>query len=193
MKRHILTRSLLSVGLLALMGGAGAKTYMDHAPAHRVADQPAVASPAPGKDTQSWSDDPWMRMYQDMQQIQAHMDRMFEDSFQRFESGPPAASFDSGERVTLDDQKDKYVVTAQIPGAKESDIRVALDGRLLSISSQTQREDRKTAANGQTLSDQRYASSYQQAFTLPEPVSATGMHTEYKDGVLQVIVPKANS
>jgi len=191
MKQHTLSRTLLSIGLLSLVGGVGAETYPGHAQVRNVAD-PAT-TPVPGKTAKDWSNDPWMRMYQDMQQIQAHMDRMFEDSFQRFQSDPTAAPSVTGERVTLDEQKDKYVVTAQIPGAKENDIRVALDGRLLSISSQTQREDRKTAANGQTLDDRSYVSSYQEAFTLPGPVSATGMHTEYKGGVLRVIVPKVSS
>jgi HSP20 family protein len=192
MKRHTLSRTLLSIGLLTLVGGVGAETQLGHAQVRDVAD-PAT-TPVPGKAAaKDWSNDPWTRMYQDMQQIQAHMDRMFEDSFQRFQSGPTAAPFVADERVTLDERKDKYVVTARIPGAKENDIRVALDGRLLSISSQTRREDRQTAANGQTLDDRSYLSSYQEAFTLPGPVSATGMHTEYKDGVLRVIVPKASS
>jgi HSP20 family protein len=192
MKRNPLTRTLLSAGLLALVGGVGAASYLEHSQAATPAS-PSPAGPTLGQYPQDWSSDPWMRMYQDMQQIQARMDRMLEDSFQRLQAAPQPATMSSGARVSVAEQKDEYVVTAHIPGAKENNIRVSLDGRLLSISSQIQREDRKTAANGQTLSDQTYASSYQEAFTLPGPVSATGMHTDYKDGVLRVIVPKASS
>ena len=36
-----------------------------------------------------------------------------------------------------------------------------------------------------------YSSSFQQAFTLPGAVNASGMHSQYQDGVLTVTIPKA--
>jgi HSP20 family molecular chaperone IbpA len=35
------------------------------------------------------------------------------------------------------------------------------------------------------------SSAFQQAFTLSGPVDASGMHSQYKDGVLTVTIPKA--
>jgi hypothetical protein len=51
-------------------------------------------------------------------------------------------------------------------GAKEDDIAVNLDGRLLSISSQTQGREKQTADNGKVTRQKRYSGSFQQAFTL---------------------------
>jgi HSP20 family protein len=85
------------------------------------------------------------------------------------------------------------LVKADIPGAKESDISINLDGRLLSISAQTQTSEEQSSDNGQTIHEERYASSFQQAFTLPGPVQASGMHSQFQDGVLTVTIPKSTS
>jgi HSP20 family protein len=192
MNKRILKRFLITIGLLGIIGAVGAQTYYTKMLADRVAARESVQLPQAtiSSNPEQWA--PWKDMQNDMGRIRAQMDQWFNTAFQ----GIPTMGFghsDAGTKVTVAEQGDHYVVKADFPNAKERDIKVNLDGRLLSISSQTHSGDKQTADNGQMIRQERYASSLQQAFTLPGPVNASGMHTQFKDGVLTVTIPKATS
>lgn len=191
MNRRLLTRTLIAVGVLAVVGTAGAQAYYTHQLAERVAARDAapwgeITAPA------AHPMDPWAAMDTDIRHMQAQMDRMLNAAFRDV----PAAGWvgqPGDAKVTLNDKGDDYVVKAVIPGAKKSDINVNLDGRLLSISSQSQGAEKQKADNGRVIRQEDYASSFQQAFTLPGPVNAAGMKTQFEDGKLTVTIPKATS
>jgi len=120
------------------------------------------------------------------------MDRLMGHAF----SGSPAAGlWDSAHeaQVTLQEQGKDYVVEARIPGAKQGDIDVNLDGRVLSISSRFHGAERQTADHGRLTRQERYASSFRQALTLPGPVDRARMRSRFHDGVLTLTIPKAES
>jgi len=191
MNKQAFKRPLIAVGLMSLVGAVGAQAYYTRDLARRVAAtetrRPVATMPAPTAG--QW--DPWTNLHADMMRMQERMDRMFDNGFHSIVAMPQVAFQPVGGKLTLDDQDGNYVVKADIPGAKESDIAVNLDGRLLNISSQTQGQEKQTADNGQLMRQESYSSSFQQAFTLPGPVDASGMHSQYQDGVLTVTIPKA--
>lgn len=192
MNKHLLQRTLVAVGVLALVGTVGAQTYYSHKLAECVAAQEstpqAEITPAPRAEIS----DPWAFMHADMMRMQAQMDQVFNATFHGGNS-VTAGDQQPLEQITLEEQGDNYVVTADIPGTSKDDINVKLDGNLLSISSQSHGGDKQTADNGQMIRQESYANSIQQAFTLPGPVNASGMQTKFQDGVLTVTVPKATS
>jgi HSP20 family protein len=73
---------------------------------------------------------------------------------------------------------------------KQDDLNVSLDGRLLRISAQCQVQEEETVDGGQVLREEDYSTSIQRALTLPGPVDASKMHTQFDNGVLTVIIPK---
>lgn len=192
MNKHLLQRTLVAAGVLALVGTAGAQAYYSHELAERVAAQESTPQAETALAPSIEQSGPWAAMHADMMRLQARMDQMFNATFHdgnavRVGDQQPIA------QVTLEEQGDNYVVTADIPGASKDDINVNLDGRLLSISAQSHGDDKQTADNGQVIGEESYASSMQQAFTLPGPVNASGMQTKFQDGILSVTVPKATS
>jgi HSP20 family protein len=200
MKRPTWKRSLITLGLLTLVGTVGAETYYTHKVAERVeaqGNQPQAEQSAPegaGNETPpgfaEWH--PWT----EMRRIQQQIDRAFEASWQRMHADiravePVPAPNES--EITLSEEKGDYVVIAKLPGVEEGDLNVSLDGRLLRISAQSQGQEQETAHNGDVVREEAYASSFQRAFTLPGPVDASKMHTQFEDGVLTVTIPKAAS
>jgi len=194
-------RSLITLGLLTLVGTVGAETYYTHKVAERMdaqGNQPRTEQNAPEASsnetppgTAEWH--PWT----EMRRIQQQIDRAFEESWQRMHADigalePVATSPDEFD-VTLKEDKGDYVVTASLPGIDEGDLDVSLDGRLLRISAQSQAQEQETAHNGEVVREETYASSFQRAFTLPGPVDASKMHTRFEDGILTVTIPKAAS
>lgn len=197
-KRRNLKRSLTTIGLLGLLGTAGVATYAAQTaggqedtggkPPQSAEQMPRTEVP-PGYG--NW--DPWL----EMQRMQERIDGLFADSWARMHAemaGLPSLSSGPSEgEVTLQEEQNDYLLTAKIPGVKEGDLNVSLDGRLLRISAQRQAQEEETADNGQVLREESYASSFQRAFTLPGPVDASKMHTQFGDGVLTVTIPKAAS
>ena len=197
-RRRSLTGSLTTIGLLGLLSTAGAATYAAQIPGEQLdtgGKPPQTAEQLPGTEVPpgygTW--DPWTEMHR----MQERIDSLFAESWARMHmemAGLPTPSTgpSSGE-VTLREEPNDYVVTANLPGVTEGDLNVSLDGRLLRISARHQAEEADAADNGQILREERYASSIQRAFTLPGPVDASKMRTQFGDGVLTVTIPKAAS
>jgi len=124
--------------------------------------------------------------------MQMQMEQMFNNELQN----PVGMGFidDQGAaKVTLNEKGNDYVVTATIPGAKKNDISINLNGRLLTLSAQDQGSSKQLASSGQVTQQEQYRSSFEQAFTLPGPVNASGMKSDFKDGILTLTIPKANA
>jgi len=192
MNKRKLAKSLVAIVLLGLAGIVGAETYDHHKAGGDNATQAEQKAPA---DQTISSQDPWA----EMQRMQTQMDRMFEEAMQHFRSDQffqPLAEdqqLAAEPEITLQDEQDQYVVTADIPGTRAEGIDIGLSGQLLTISAQTQNEQQQSNDKGQVIEEERYVSGFERALTLPGPVTASGMHSDYHDGVLTVTIPKVNS
>ncbi len=193
----------VTVGAVLLIGSISANAYYTYELAERVATRNVPTTPAdpPSGSTLPSSplapalgsrtaNDPFAAMTTQMARMQKQMDKMFTSAFQN----PDGMDFVDGQgsaQVSLNEKGKDYVVTAKIPGARQGDINVRLSGRLLTLSSKEAGSNNKTARNGQLTQQEQYASSFQQAFTLPGPVNASEMKSKFKDGVLTLTIPKA--
>lgn len=189
----------VTVGAVLLIGSVSADAYYRHELAEHVAAQhvaTAAADPLTGSALHatpmgsSVANDPFTAMNAQIARMQKQMDKMFNSAFQN----PGGMDFVDGQgsaQISLNEKGKDYVVTAKIPGAKQGDINVRLSGRLLTLSSKQEGSHSKTASNGQLTQQDQYASSFQQAFTLPGPVNASEMQSTFKDGVLTLMIPKA--
>jgi HSP20 family protein len=192
MNKRKLTKPLVAIALLGVVGIVGAESYYHHqadGDNATKAEQKAPANQTIG------SHDPWA----EMQRIQARMDQLFEEAIQQFHSDQSFLTLAEDKqlaaesKVTLQDEKDQYVVTADIPGTKAESIDVGLSGQLLTISAETQNVQKQSNDKGQVVKEESYISGFEQALTLPGPVTASGMHSDYHDGVLTVTIPKVTS
>jgi HSP20 family protein len=185
MKKPDLKYAFIAILATGAIGAVGAQTYYTHELAQRVSDQAdsGLSYMPPASSSGVW--DPWS----EMQRVQAQIDRVFGQYFDAMQIPAPGDTA----KITLQQQADDYVVKATIPGAKEGDIKVNLDGRLLSISSEARGTEKQAAQNGAVTREETYSSAFEQAFTLPGPVQASGMKSDYKDGVLTLTIPKATS
>lgn len=96
----------------------------------------------------------------------------------------------SGWTPALDvfEEKDNFVVKAELPGMKKEHIEVSFHAGSLSISgerkSETQHEDTEV------YRAERFFGRFQRTVTLPAAVAADKVKAAYKDGVLTVTLPK---
>jgi HSP20 family protein len=86
------------------------------------------------------------------------------------------------------EDKDSFLIRAELPGLKREDIEVSLQDGALVISGE--RKFEKTEVGVEVHRQERYYGKFQRALTLPEPIAADKVKADYKDGVLTVMLPK---
>jgi len=110
--------------------------------------------------------------------------------FQRF--ARPLALSDIGPGdITLDiteNEKD-YQIRAAIPGAKKDDIRVSVDGNLVSISAEV-KQDKEEKKGGRVVCRESSYGSASRVFTLAHDIDGNNVVAKLEDGVLKLTLPK---
>jgi HSP20 family protein len=93
--------------------------------------------------------------------------------------------------LDLHEDKDNFIVRAELPGLKREDIAVSLHEDALVISGE--RKVEKVEEGVEVQRQERYYGKFQRVLSLAEPVAADKVKAEYKDGVLTVTLPKTEA
>jgi HSP20 family protein len=116
--------------------------------------------------------------------LRSVFDDLFDGNFDRSrgqQSNYPA--------VDVLESKDAYLVRAELPGMKKEDIKVEVQDGTLTISGESKSE---TPAEGVEYRHvERVATKFWRSFSLPEIAKQDGIEAAYKDGILEIRVPKA--
>jgi len=113
--------------------------------------------------------------------------------FDRFFSELPI-SFDNehgigGIRVDVHETENEVVATCDLPGLeKKEDVDIDIQNNRLSISGSIKRTNEIKDEN--MLKKERYTGRFQRMITLPSPVSHDGVKATYKNGILEITMPK---
>ena len=99
-----------------------------------------------------------------------------------FEPGTPA-----GFRVDVKDEGDRFLMEAELPGARKEDVKVTVEKGVMTISVGTDAETEQK--NGNYVYRERRYGAVQRAFSL-EGVREDGISGEYRDGILYLTLPK---
>jgi HSP20 family protein len=91
--------------------------------------------------------------------------------------------------LDISERKDAYVVTVEVPGVKADDLDITLEDGLLTIRGE-RRFTQETSEQQFHRVERRYG-SFRRSITLPSQVQADQIEASFEDGVLEVVVPKA--
>jgi len=116
-----------------------------------------------------------------MFQLQHQIDRIFDE----FQKGLPSMAGNFSPVFDLEELDDHYVLSVDLPGLDKEDIKVECSNNQLVISGERKESNKR----GNRRSERTYG-FFQRSFTLPEGVKLEEIVAEYRDGVLQVAVPK---
>ena len=120
----------------------------------------------------------------ELERMRRQMDRLFEDAMsplQRNQAGVFPLT-------NLTEDKDKFYVRAELPGVKGEDLDIQITGNKLAISG-----ERKIAAEegARYHRREREAGTFSRMIGLPGEVDADKVDANLVDGILTVVVPKA--
>ena len=118
--------------------------------------------------------------------MRAEMDRVFESAFGTFSRFPaPLSRWNAAVDVYQD--KDQFTVVVELPGLKKEEIEISLHDDTLTISGERKREESRE----QEFLTERSYGKFQRSLTLPSAVDPESVKASYKNGLLQVVLPKA--
>ena len=130
------------------------------------------------------------------------MDRVFDTLFHRGwmrpfgEMFPDWPLFGRGEfelkmpKVDVIDREKEILVRAELPGVEKQGLEVNLSGQLLTIKGESRREEKET--EGEYFRSEISRGSFRRSIRLPEEVDEKGVKAEFKDGLLEVRLPKTH-
>ena len=91
-------------------------------------------------------------------------------------------------RFDVKETKDAYVISADLPGVKDEDLNVSLNGNLLTISGTREEEHREEGESYYAM--ERSHGSFARSFTMPDGVDGDSVTAELKQGVLTLRIPR---
>ncbi len=122
--------------------------------------------------------------FRDLRQMDETMNRLW-----RGFGGAPAGTEDWNISLDVVQRPDELVVKASIPGVKPETIDLAIEDNILTL-----RADRKPDFEDEKsvyLVQERPTGSFYRALRLPETVDGNKVQSTYENGVLTIVLPKA--
>ena len=123
------------------------------------------------------------------------MERWFEDFFRRPFFGPswlPRLRTPEFEEISpsidLFTEGDDVVVKAELPGMKKEDIDVSVTDNTITVSGEKREEEKVEKKDYYRL--ERSYGSFSRSFSLPAEVQTEKVTAKFKDGILEIRIPK---
>lgn len=130
----------------------------------------------------------------EMERLQQRMDRFLEEAMRR--TGQNTRGLFPGDgklinpRVNMEETDTAFEITVELPGAEDAQIETSLEDQQLTIKADIKIDVETQSNGGNTVIRERRSGRFQRSLILPAPVDAAKMTTSYKNGVLDIHVPK---
>ena len=92
-------------------------------------------------------------------------------------------------KVDVAEKNGAYKVTAELPGVKKDDIHVAIDGAQVTLTAEVKQE-KEAAQDERVLHTERVFGKVTRSFTLPQELDEAKAEAKFRDGVLELTLPK---
>lgn len=91
--------------------------------------------------------------------------------------------------VDISETDGEYLIKAELPEVKKEDVKVTVENGVLTIQGERRQEKEEKGKKFHRV--ERSYGSFVRSFTLPETIDESGVKAEYKDGVLNLHLPKS--
>jgi len=135
-------------------------------------------------------------MFKHFQKLHKDMNKIFEE-FNRefFDKKTPYFKADFSKGLTLSpktdfiDKGDVYELKVDLPGIEKNEIKVTLKDNLISIDAKSE-EKKEEKKDNKVIKRERFVGVMHRSLTLPKDANPKKYKTDYKNGVLTVIIEK---
>src|SRR5574337_1702464 len=137
-----------------------------------------------------WAELPWFKPgFMEMDSIWDGLSENFEHMYEMIPSY--MRQFPKDVSCDIVDSGDKYVLTADLPGMQDEDVKVNVTDRHVEISAE--HKDVKEEKSKDYVKNERSITKYKRILTVPERVTESDITAKMNNGILTVELPKKSS
>ena len=127
---------------------------------------------------------PW----QEMNSMQRQLNRLFDDAL-NFDNQGDFGNFSKVPAAELTETDEALHLKLEVPGIEAKDLDIQVMADRVAIAGERKSET-KTEENGRTRSEFRYG-KFSRVIPLPVRIQNTNVTADYKDGILNLTLPKS--
>jgi HSP20 family protein len=126
--------------------------------------------------------------FRELRSLQDEMNRLFTGALPRSFNQEEMTNGAWSPNVDIYEGKDSLILEAELPGMNRDDFELTIENNIITLKGERKFE-KKTEGDNYHRVERSYG-SFTRAFTLPQTVTAEGATAEFKNGVLNVRLPK---
>src|SRR5207249_4588924 len=127
--------------------------------------------------------------FRELEEMSNRLNRLFERPTLRTGNGKEALTVaDWVPSVDISETDTEYLIKAELPEVKKEDVKVTLQDGVLMIQGERQQEKEEKGKKFHRV--ERSYRSFVRSFTLPDYVDNTNVKAEFKEGILNLHLPK---
>ncbi len=131
--------------------------------------------------------------FEQMQKMEQNMQKVFNSMNSQFATMPEFKKFFRGgmsisPALNMKSYKDRYELRVSIPGSEKNNIKVNITNRTLTIEAKTKSIKDENSSN--FIKREMYEGTFARSLSLPSDADTRSIKTNYKDGILTIIIPK---
>lgn len=126
--------------------------------------------------------------FADMATLRDQVNRLFEQNISRF-TNEPASMEMWAPRVDILESEEALTLRAELPGISPEDLDIQITGDTLTLKGE--RKAQRTEKGQQFIRVERTYGAFQRSFSLGVPVKQQEVKAQYRDGILDITLPKA--
>ena len=128
--------------------------------------------------------------FEGLSRLHSRINDLFDESFGRTRTAPSASVGVWLPPVDILESKDGYLIRAELPGMKKEDFNLEVNDGTLTVSGERKAE---TLSNGvEYQRSERVHGKFSRSFYLPQTVKQEEIKASYRDGLLEIHVPKTD-
>ena len=131
----------------------------------------------------------WQPRYPSFWNVQRDMDRIMNNTLSR--RWTSSSDRDWMSDVDVEERENDYIVSVDITGVDKKDVKVTVEGSLLTIKGERKYE-RTESEDGTCHCSERMFGTFSRSFSLSKKIDSEKITAKHKDGVLTVSLPKAS-
>ena len=118
---------------------------------------------------------------------------LFNDAFNSIFKNPffSERSFDTSSilpKARITEDKDNFFINLEMPGVTKEELKISLENNVLSVSG-TKKQTKKTEETN-LLMNEIYYGEFSRSFSVTDEIKKDNIEAEFKDGVLNITLPK---
>jgi HSP20 family protein len=130
----------------------------------------------------------WNDTFEELERMKQEMERLYQYPAMKIFREPAAGVFPA---INITEETDNYYVRAELPGIKADDLELSIANNTLTI--EGERKSDPENENTKYHRREREAGRFSRKITLPAQIDASKTDAKCNDGLLTIVIPKAES